>query len=60
MHEGHHGILDKKKPQKGTAHDHAHHDHSHSQQEKHIKLMKMLAGGIVAVMVLVFVIWKLM
>lgn len=67
MHEGHHhGILDKAKPQKkGTAHSHAHghdhdHDHGHAHEQKNNQWMKLVAGGIVAVIVVSFVIWKLL
>lgn len=71
MHEGHHGILEDKKGHHdhkhahGHDHKHGHGDHHHGPPAKAGPLgegawMKLVAGGVVAALVIGFLVWKLM
>lgn len=64
MHEGHHGILDEIKKTDQGHHDHNHDhksDHNHSQRSKkdNTRAIKILAGIIVAIVIVGVLIWKM-
>lgn len=65
MHEGHHGILGDRKQEKQGQHGHSHghgpdkhHDHTHGKPGPGL-WTKVVAGVVVAGLVIGFVVWRL-
>lgn len=59
MHEGHHGILDSVEQDHDHAHDHNHpHEHGQPEAKKGNNSVQIIAGVIVAALIVIFIVWK--